>query len=311
MMAEVAAMYYQEGLSQQQIADRIAVSRSMVSYMLLEARQAGVVQIRINRPIPRDLQLELELENRFAIREAYVVVGGDAGYSEILELMGCCAESILGEILQDGMVLGISAGTSVSSAVRMLRPRRLPRVRVVQLTGGFGAPHRSFDAAEQCMLAASAFGAHYHYLNAPVIVENGPVAEALRQDRSIRAVLDLAAQTQVALMGIGTIEPLASTQFHAGYLSYDDLRQMEKLGVVGGLCTSFFSLEGEHIPVPWIDPRVIGVSWDEMRRFETVIALGAGRAKAKAVLGAARSGIVDVLITDDKAAREALLLLDD
>ena len=49
-----------------------------------------------------------------------------------------------------------------------------------------------------------------------------------------------------------------------------------------------------------------GLTFDELRRINTVFAVALGFAKARAVVGALRTGVVDVLCTDDIAAGEAL-----
>lgn len=43
----VAKMYYEQGLTQQEIAEKVFLSRSHVSRMLKEARALGIVEIII------------------------------------------------------------------------------------------------------------------------------------------------------------------------------------------------------------------------------------------------------------------------
>ena len=51
LLADVAQQYYLEDMTQEQIARRIGVSRSNVSRMLKDARERGVVEIRIHHPL--------------------------------------------------------------------------------------------------------------------------------------------------------------------------------------------------------------------------------------------------------------------
>jgi DNA-binding transcriptional regulator LsrR (DeoR family) len=76
------------------------------------------------------------------------------------------------------------------------------------------------------------------------------------------------------------------------------------------MCASFFNAHGEHVDVPWLDPCVIGVSWDDISRFGSLIAIAGGKRKAPAVLGAARTGVIDILVTDDSIAEEVLVMAD-
>ncbi len=310
LLADIASWYYLDGLSQQDIADRVGMSRPSISRLLLDARELGIVEISINHPIPTLHSLEVEMESRYSLREVRVPERKTASDDETLRLLGRLGATVLNNILQDGMILGLSWGSSVHAFVEALRPRRLPRVKVVQLIGGVGAPYRTIDAPEQCRRAADMFGAQHFYLNAPLYVDNPDVAIALREDHSIKEVLELARQADVVLMGVGPIVPEICTPFHAGYLSYEDLRKLDRLGVVGIISTSNFNIHGEYVPAPWIEECAIGITFEDMHRFGTVIILSTDRRKAPAILGAVRTGIVDILITDDVTA-EAVLELDD
>lgn len=310
LLSDIAEMYYLGGLSQQEIAKRVNLSRPSISRLLLDARSLGIVEIRVNRPIPTLPSLEQELQSRFSLPEVRVLERKTASDEETLRLLGRLGATVLNGKLKDGMILGLSWGTTVHAVIEALRPRRLPRLKVVQLIGGVGAPHRSIDGPEQCRRAGEMFGAQHYYLNAPMRVDSPEVAAALRDDHSIREVLELAQRTDIALVGIGSIVPEISTQYHSGYLSYEDLRQLDKLGAVGAMCTSFFDIQGNYLPVPWIDDCVIGVSWEDITNFGMTIAIAAGKRKAPAILGAIRTGVVDVLIVDDAAVIEMLELAE-
>lgn len=309
LLADIAEWYYIDGMSQHDIARRVDLSRPSISRLLLDAREAGIVEIKIHRPIPTVPELERELESRFSLRQVRVLERRAASEVEVLRTVGRLGVMTLDSVLEDGMTFGLSWGTTVHAVIEMLSSRRLPGVKVVQLIGGVGAPYRSIDASEQCRRAARVFGAQHYYLNAPMRVENPEVAAALREDHSIREVLELAQHTDVALVGIGSIIPEISTQYHSGYISYDDLRKLDKLGTVGAVCASNYDIMGQHVHAPWLEDCTIGVRWDHLQQFDTVIAVVVGKRKAPALLGALRSGIVDILIADDAIVEEMLSLL--
>jgi len=68
----VARLYYEDDLSQQQIADRLGVSRSTVSRLLQLAREQGIVHIEI-RPPTSVSQLSAWLQGALKLRKAVVV----------------------------------------------------------------------------------------------------------------------------------------------------------------------------------------------------------------------------------------------
>ncbi|WP_143316795.1 helix-turn-helix domain-containing protein, partial [Clostridium sp. HBUAS56017] len=50
LLSEVASLYYNHNMTQSEIANRIFTSRSKISRLLKEAKDKGVVQIKINEP---------------------------------------------------------------------------------------------------------------------------------------------------------------------------------------------------------------------------------------------------------------------
>lgn len=308
LLAEIAQLYYVDGLSQEEIASRVNLSRPSISRLLLDARELGIVEINVNQPIPTAPELEEQVRDTFSLQGVRVLERRGVDDEEVLRLLGRLGAAVLTTIIKDGMILGLSWGTAVHRVIEALRPRRLPRVKVVQLIGGIGSPYRSIDGPEQCRRAAETFGAQHYYLNAPIKVENPDVAAALLKDHSIQEVLELARQADIALMGIGSTNPEVSTQYHSGYMTFEDLRRLEKVGAVGSMCSSFFNLEGEAVKAAWLDSCTIGVDWEDLNRIGTVVAIAGGRRKAPAILGAVRTGHVDMLITDDAAAEEMLAM---
>ncbi len=306
LIAEIARRYYVDGLSQDEIGKLVGLSRPSISRLLLDARELGIVEIRVHPPIPTVPALEEQLIQRFHLKEAAVLECRNNSDDEVRRQLGRLAVAVLDRTLQDGMTLGVSWGTTVHAVVRELRPRRLPNVKVVQLIGGVGAPHATIDGPEQVRRAGEVFGAQHYYLNAPMRVDNADVARALREDHSVREVLELAKQSDVALVGIGSIVPVVSTQYHSGYISYDELRRLDRQGIVGAICSSFYNLAGEYVDAPWFNSCVISVDWADLNRFANVIAVATGKPKAPAILGAVRSGVVDRLIVDDLAAEAVL-----
>ncbi|UCD99671.1 MAG: sugar-binding transcriptional regulator, partial [Chloroflexota bacterium] len=84
-LADIAEWYYVDGLNQSEIARKIGVDRSMVSRLLAEARQQNIVEIRIRRPISANQELEDQLEARFNLLDAHVLINSGAEYTQLLK----------------------------------------------------------------------------------------------------------------------------------------------------------------------------------------------------------------------------------
>lgn len=308
LLADIADLYYNQSLSQQEIAERVSMSRPSISRLLLEARNLHIVQILIDHPIPTESTLEAELVKQFPLQAAHVLDRGISTDAEALNSLGLLGADILVNSLKDGMLLGVSWGTTVHAVVAGLRPTRLPNVKVVQLLGGVGAPYKSIDGPEQVRRIGELLSAQHYYLNAPMLVDTPEAANVLRVDHSIKEVLDLAQHTDIALVGIGSIIPDISTQYHSGYLTFENLRQLERQGIVGAICSSYYDIRGKHQSVPWCDDCTISISWKDIISIPTVIGVASGEGKAPAILGAIRSDAIDILITDNLTAEKIIKL---
>ena len=104
VIAEVARMYYVEGMSQADIADMLFFSKAKVSRALRIAREEHIVEFQINYPLKRSIALETELKRRFGLEEALVVTDlYDNQNTDIsIKRIGEMAAGYLDKILKDG-----------------------------------------------------------------------------------------------------------------------------------------------------------------------------------------------------------------
>ena len=89
-LAQVASLYYEQDLTQDEIARRAGTSRSTVSRMIQEAREEGVVEIIVHYPWKTVPELEDGLVvQESALRGAEVDGHGDHRVVMALAVAGC------------------------------------------------------------------------------------------------------------------------------------------------------------------------------------------------------------------------------
>ena len=71
-LAQVAWAYYTEGLTQEQVAGKLATTRLRVNKALAEARRRGLVRFTFNTNFAACFDLESALADRFGLAKAYV-----------------------------------------------------------------------------------------------------------------------------------------------------------------------------------------------------------------------------------------------
>lgn len=127
MLASVANLYYNVEMTQNQIAERFFTSRSKISRMLKEARQLGIVEIKILEPWDRNVELEQEFMRRFALKDVRVISVKEANNTMVLQKLGEVAAYYLDNLLNDNMILGISWGIQCIILSKRSRQVRISR----------------------------------------------------------------------------------------------------------------------------------------------------------------------------------------
>jgi len=297
---EIAVWFYVQGWSQVRIARALDLDPSTVSRYLKRARDEGIVHVEIRRPPRPETDLSLAVAERHGVSRVIVVPAGQ----DPLESVALAAAAYLDPLLRAGLRLGVSWGHTLAAVIRHLRPGSASGLRISQIAGGIEGSVQGIQGYD----LIRSLGALYprstlRYLYAPAIVDSADIRLAIVSDRGIGASLRAAASSEIALVGIGSLDEDA-TLVQGGHVSPADRERLLAEGAVGNMNTRFFDLGGQ--PAGDLDSRTIAIDWDQLRAIPTVLAVAAGVHKATAILGALRTGCVDVLVTDDAVAKRLL-----
>ena len=307
LLGRVAVWYYEEQIDQSEIARRVGKSRSMVSRMLQEARDQGLVEIRVSYPLRRDRDLETRLCATFGLREALVLANPPRNdYASLVERLGRLGARYLQPLLHDGVQVGIGWGVTLYQLVAALPPLPLKDALVVQIMGAIGHGDPMVDGSELARWLATKLQASYRALPAPLFVENEATAQSLLQQPTIAEAMAVARSVQVALVGIGTIDSSRSGLFRSGYFDSEQISHYRKQGVVGDLTGHLLDAHGNEANVQ-ANRCIISESLDALQAVPCVIGLAGEAIKAPAILAVLRRRYLNVLITD---ADTALAILD-
>lgn len=302
MLVHVARMYYERGLTQAEIGRQFHISRSTVSRLLQEARDRNVVRISINYPWKRDYELERQVLKRFRLREVRVLQSMERPKADVFKGMGMLAAEYLDNCIRDGMTLGVSYGRSIAATIQQLNPSRHVDMTVVQILGALGSGNPLIEGPDLVREIANLYGASYRYLFTPMIVESKQTRDLLLQEPNVQETLALGRNADAVILGIGAHAAEASGLIWTGYLNQKDIAFLRSRGAVGHMCAQHFDDQGQELDVAF-NQRVISIGLKALLDIETVIAVAGSQEKAPAILGALQGNYIDVLITDDQAAR--------
>jgi deoxyribonucleoside regulator len=292
-LIQVATWFYVHGWSQIRIARELELDPSTVSRYLKRARAEGIVQVEIQRPSRELTELGRVIAKRHDLARAIVV----EGEADALAGVSVAAARYLDDNLRMGIRLGVSWGRTVASVVRRLRPGTVSGLTVAQMAGGVDPSAHEIQGHDIVSAVASLYpDSQPRFLHAPAVVESDRLARALLRDRSVRSTLEAAAISELAIVGIGNMDP-TSTLVRGGHVTHADHQSLVDSGAIGSMNTRYFDATG--MPVGNLDGHTIALTWAELRRIPSVMAVAAGSDKAEAVAGALATGAIAVLVVDD------------
>lgn len=306
LLADVAEMYYLRNMNQAQIAKEVGVTRSMISRLLTDAHRLGIVQISINRPMSYDHELEGQLLERFTLLSAHVVAWQKDDRSLLSRLGAAGAEAIKG-YLQPGIRLGLPWGTTVSAVVDALNIDEPVPLKVIQLVGALGSRNLEYDGHGVVQRLAHKLDGQAYFLNAPFLMGSADTVRAISGNKGVQETLEEAERCDVALLGVGSTTPEYSSYYYAGYLQREELEALRSSGAVGGVCGSHFDVYGCPAGMDF-ENRCVSISRKALMSIPIRMGVAGGTGKADSILGAVRSGLINILVIDSAAANEVLRL---
>ena len=304
LMLRAAQLYYRLNLTQDQVGERLGVSRFKVGRLLDRALRESAVRIEIVHPTARLVDLEDALTQRFGLRSAVVVdvpATGSKADDELLarDRVAGAAAAHLAAIRPEGAI-GVSWGRTMLELAAHLRPGWTVATEIVQLNGATSRstyPTRAHEIVERF---GATTGAALRLMAAPAIVGTAELRDALEDDPSVGDTLAAARAAETAIFSMGVMGP-DSVHVASGYLGDADLAALGDAGAVGDVLGRFLSLDG-RVALSSLDRRTIGLPVEELRAKELTVGAVAGAGRGPIALGALRAGCVNVLVADEATA---------
>lgn len=306
LILQAARLYYEEELSQDQVAAKLNTSRSNVSRMLTAARRMGYVEIRVIAPTSRHDFVAQQLSEKLGIDDIQVIAPDRNDLA--LNAVGRAAAQTLQKGLRANQTIAISWGRGLEATVVNCRKDSIPGLKVTQLMGSMSNVITSVSAEEVGRTLARNLNADFIPFSAPVVVSNQKTRDSLLDEPAVTRVLNVARKADVALVGIGSAGSTSSELLVEEFGLTKAERESSFKNWAGDIAARFYNAQGKILSSA-LDSRVIGLSLEEIRKLPKVIGVATGADKVLGVVGAARSKLVDHLIIDLACANAVLKYL--
>lgn len=302
LITRAAWLSYVVGLTQAQIAKRLGLNRIRVNRMLAQARDQGVVQIRINSKLTDCVALEERLRERFGLSDA-TVVPTPTDPTLIPNAIAVAAGAVLSEAIGDGMSIGMGWGRTLRLSLRSVTIRPVRRLSVVSLLGGLtrGSALNTFETASRL---ADLYDAECYYIAAPVFTDTEEMRDILLRQSVLEDAFHHARHVDVAFVSVGSLGPHC-TMSRLGLIGEAEMASLAAAGAVGDLCAHWIDANGKVVDHP-LNRRVIALSPEDLRPIPKVILASGGRDKIPALRATLKLGIVDAIVTDEQSAAAVL-----
>lgn len=298
-LAHVAQRYYLDDWKQSDIARELGVSRPLVSRMLQEARELGVVKIIVCQPASHADALLEQLRLSTSIRDGALVEDGKDD-DATNQLLSQGAVQLLWQLRSRH--LGIGWGHLIGQLVTWLEahPQLNSTVTdICPLVGNASIPARNYQSNENVRLIAQQLGASPHFIYLPALPDSLEEKQLLCSTEIYRQIQTQWAKMDTALVNIGNYP---SSPDFASLVRYGSLLQQEH--TCGRLLVYYFTPQGTVIQSD--QDFAIQIPLDTLKSCPNIIGVCSANTSANALRGALKTGLFTHLVARAELVREAL-----
>ena len=304
--ARAGWLYYVGGMTQDQIATELGVSRQRAQRLVSRAMAEGLIQVRLNHPIGQCLDLETRLTDRFDLLRCRVAPSLGAQGDAVRSIAPSAAVELERYLrMTEPKVIAFGTGRALRAMAEQFNPTEAGHHRIVSLIGNI-APDGSATLYDVIRRVAEKLMAPYYPMPVPVISDTAEERSFYYHLRPVQAVVALVAQADVTFVGVGQMSDDAPLIVD-GFVSQVEMARFQRLGAAGEIASWVYDDQGQYIQSD--RDGLVGAIRVEPGRTRPVIGVAAGRSKVRAIRAALVGRILNGLVTDEATAA-AILAMD-
>ncbi|MEQ5839654.1 DNA-binding transcriptional regulator [Paraburkholderia acidicola] len=304
LATRAAWLYYVAGNTQNEIAEKLQVSRPVAQRLVAFAVEKNLIRVRVDHQIADCLTLADQLSKRYGLAMCEIVpIDGDT-HEEVDRKLAVAGAQVMERYLTEErpMVIALSSGRTLKAAVDQIAQLERPQHRLVSMVGAI-AQDGSSNRYDVALHISEKTGGKHFLLPAPLIADNEAERAQWCNHRLYRIVQSLSGEADVAFVGIGDIGPNCPL-YEDGFLTVDEVRELMRLGAIAEMLGLPIDANGARIQSP-TGRRVTSIRLDSPPKRPT-IGIAGGTRKRHAVIAALKGGWLSGLVTDELCARAAL-----
>lgn len=309
LTGRVLTLHYMENRSQAEIAKLLGLSTTKVNRIIRQAREDGLVEVKLNIGNVGLYSLERSLVQSSGLKDAVLCPTVSDDPQVVLKFVAENAAGFLLDKLRDGDTICISGGKAVSAIVECIQAPHDFDVTVVPATGGVQGKHYT-DVNYLATKLAEKLGGKSLQLHAPLFADSKEDREVLMKMRSCSEVMDRARSADIALLGIGSVSLGDESYFDLRHLSDEEKNTMVCNACISEVFAHLLNDQGQSC-FDELNQKLVGLTIPELQNIPVSIAVASGMEKVTPISAAIRGEAVKTLVTDEKTAVSVMNMLEE
>lgn len=293
LLIEVSSLYYEENLSQAEIAKQLKLSRVKVSRLLKEAREENIVKISIDRSYLYN-DLEQSLKNIYGLKSVKII----GGRSDNI-FYKATSKFILENIEQN---ITIGWGKTLRNIINQIDTHQLSDLLITPMIGGQSYDQADLHASNIANDLARKLKARSLSLNAPAIADTLEEANIYKNNSMVRRVIQASETSEMAIFSLGNPMLKESSIHRMNYFPENDITLLEDEHVVCDIASLvFFDKKGSEKGIK-ISNRSVGLTRQQLEDIPNKLCVVKEIEKIDALVAALNAKIINTLIISSELA---------
>ncbi|MBD1822862.1 sugar-binding transcriptional regulator [Cyanobacteria bacterium FACHB-DQ100] len=303
LAAHAAWLYYIGGNTQEEVANKLNVSRQAAQRLVALAVSEKLIKFRLDHPLRECIELAESLREKFQLSLCEVVPSDDRNVDRFNGIGVCAANYLESYLLAKApTILAFSSGRTLRAMVEQIPAMNQPQHKIISIIGNLSHYGRA-GRHEVVMHLSDRVGSQAYPVPTPVVATSIEERQLLQTQRSFITVKTLAEQAKATFVGISHLAWNAPLH-QDGFINDEEVAKLIELGAVGEIAGWAYNRDGVLLQ-EGINSRVASVPLQQPAQ-RLVIGVAGSEKKAEAILAAMRGKLITGLVTD-KAVAEAIL----
>jgi deoxyribonucleoside regulator len=301
-LIRTAFLYYSKDLTQQEVAQRMGISRQVVNKYLTEAKEKKIVEFKINNPAEINKKLEKQLKEKYKLKGVAITPGNYYNDEVIRYLIAQRGVEILKPLLtKDCKRVALSWGRTIYSMINQFPEKEIfSDCEVLPLFGTTDNTAPYFMINELVRVFAEKIYGIPRFIYLPVSPVNREDYLHYTKTHAYKNAMEYWKNIDLAIIGIGDMTKNSSNRSpYPGEAAI--LEELSGYNIVGDICAKYFDVKGRFYSSEHED-MLLSIPLEYLKNVKWVVAMAGGSTKAKGIKGALLTNIIDILVTDEQTA---------